>query len=223
MSSILAHISTHLSQIDSNLTAHHSLPNLAKCWCWSWGGGGGGRSNAAVCLFFFPCNVTDKCKICTFPFQKKINDSTLTQAVSSWLISDSNKDQFDSILTRLMSLIFMSDSTLTLVISVRVDSNLIHDSWVEHNPAQTSQTNQTTSWPVDHKHLEDHHTDLRLVADATRPRYTLITLHQSALIQILAILVRIKWSCCIAFESPGREEHFCHLCHICLSHSSQKL
>ena len=51
--------------------------------------------------------------------------------------TDSNDVQRDSTLTRLISLIFTADSTLTRLIWVRVESNLTHDSWVEHNPAQT--------------------------------------------------------------------------------------
>ena len=94
--------------------------------------GGGVRSNVVVGWFFI-CKVTDNCKILTFS-PKKIIDSTLTQTVSSWLNSDSNDDQRDSTLTRLISLIFTADSTLTRLIWVRVESNLTHDSWVEHNP-----------------------------------------------------------------------------------------
>ena len=92
------------------------------------------RSNVAV-GWIFPCKVTDNCKILTFS-PRKIIDSTLTQAVSSWLNSDSNDDQSDSTLTRLISLIFTADSTLTRLIWVRVESNLTHDSWVEHNPGK---------------------------------------------------------------------------------------
>ena len=96
------------------------------------GGGWGLRSNVAVSWFFL-CKVTDNCKILTFSPRKIIN-STLTQAVSSWLNSDSNDDQRDSTLTRLISLIFTTDSTLTRLIWVRVESNLTYDSWIEHNP-----------------------------------------------------------------------------------------
>ena len=120
---------SELSQIW--LTTHHILPpNLGKS-C-SPGGGGRVRSNVAVC-WSFPCKVTDNCEILTFS-PRKIIDSTLTQAVSSWLNSDSNDDQRDSTLTRLISLIFTADSTLTQLIWVRVESNLTHDWWVEHNP-----------------------------------------------------------------------------------------
>ena len=118
---------SELSQIW--LTTHHILPNLAKR-CLP--GGGGVRSNVAVGCFFL-CKTTDKCKILTFSRQK-ISDSALTQAVSSWLNSDSNGDQRDSTLTQIISLIFKADSTLTRLIWVRVESNLTHDSWVEHNP-----------------------------------------------------------------------------------------
>ena len=111
------------------LTSPHILPNLGKS-CWP--GGGGVRSNVAVGWFFL-CKVADNCKILTFSL-RKISDSTLTQAVSSWLNSDSNDDQRDSTLTRLISWIFTADSTLTRLIWVRVESNLTHDSWVEHNP-----------------------------------------------------------------------------------------
>ena len=116
---------SELSQIW--LTTHHIYLTIWQS-CWP-GGGGGVRSNVAVGL----CKVTDKCKISTF-FFRKISDSTLTQAVSSWLNSDSNDEQRDSTLTRLISLIFTADSTLTRLIWVRVESNLTHDSWVEHNP-----------------------------------------------------------------------------------------
>ena len=95
-------------------------------------GGGGVRSNVAVGWFLL-CKVTDNCKILTFSLRKIIH-STLTQAVFSWLNSDSNDDQRDLTLTRLISLIFTADSTLTRLIWVRVESNLTHDSWVEHNP-----------------------------------------------------------------------------------------
>ena len=95
--------------------------------------GGGLRPNVVV-GWSFPCKTTDKCKILTF-FFRKISASTLTQAVSSWLNSDSNDDQRDSTLTRLISFIFTTDSTLTRLIWVRVESNLTHDSWVQHNPA----------------------------------------------------------------------------------------
>ena len=94
---------SELSQIW--LTTHHILPNLRKSW---WPGGGGVRSNVAVGWFFL-CKVIDNCKIFTFSL-RKISDSTLTQAVSSWLNSDSNDDQRDSTLTRLISLIFTADS-----------------------------------------------------------------------------------------------------------------
>ena len=74
-----------------------------------------------------------QCKISTFSLKQNqwLNfDST----IFSWLNSDSNDDQRDSTLTRLMSLIFTADSTLTRLIWVRVESNLTHNSWVEHNP-----------------------------------------------------------------------------------------
>ena len=118
--------STHLSQ--SWVKAASRLIRFYLIWqsCWP---GGGVRSNVAVGL----CKVTDKCKISTF-FFKRISDSTLTQAVSSWLNPDSNDEQRDSTLTRLISLIFTADSTLTRLIWVRVESNLTHDSWVEYNP-----------------------------------------------------------------------------------------
>ena len=121
--------STHLSQTwvksDSRLITFYLICEKS---CWP----GGGRSNVAVDWFFL-CKVTDNCKILTFS-PRKIIDSTLTQAVSSWLNSDSNDDQRDSTLTRLISLISTADSTLIRLIWVRVQSNLTHDSWVEHNP-----------------------------------------------------------------------------------------
>ena len=124
--------STHLSQSwdksDSRLIKFYLIwENVVDR------GGGGLRSNVAVGWFFL-CKVTDNCNILTFS-PRKIIYSTLTQAVSSWLNSDSNDDQRDSTLTRLISLIFTADSTLTRLIWVRVESNLTHDSWVEHNPA----------------------------------------------------------------------------------------
>ena len=127
---------SELSQIW--LTTHHILPNLGKI-CWP--GGGGVRSNVAVDWFFL-CKVTDNCKILTFSL-RKICDSTLTQAVSSWLNSDSNDNQRDSTLTRLISWIFTADSTLTRLIWVRVESNLTHDSWLEHNPGHQSHAHQS--------------------------------------------------------------------------------
>ena len=60
--------------------------------------------------------------------------SNLTQAVSSWLNSDSNDDQRELPLTRLKSLIFTTDSTLTLLIWVRVESNLTHSSMSRAQP-----------------------------------------------------------------------------------------
>ena len=80
------------------------------------GGGGWVRSNVAI-GWFFPCYATDKCKILRF-LLRKISDSTLTQAVTSQLNSNSNNDQHDSTLTRLMSLIFKADWTLSRLILV---------------------------------------------------------------------------------------------------------
>ena len=122
--------STHLSQ--SWVKSDSRLIIFYLIWEKVVDRGGGVRSNVAVGWFFL-CNVTDNCKILTFSLQK-ISDSTLTQAVSSWLNSDSNDNQRDSTLTRLISWIFTADSTLTRLIWVRVESNLTHDSWVEHNP-----------------------------------------------------------------------------------------
>ena len=48
--------------------------------------------------------------------------STRLKRRSAWLNS-----------TRLISLIFTADSTMTRLIWVRLESNLTHDSWVEHN------------------------------------------------------------------------------------------
>ena len=114
------------SELSQIWLTNHILPNLGK------------SSNVAVGWFFL-CKVTDNCKILTFS-PRKIIDSTLTQAVSSWPNSDSNNDQRDSTLTRLISLIFTADSTLTRLIWVRVESNLTHDSWVEHNPDDNYET-----------------------------------------------------------------------------------
>ena len=57
---------------------------------------------------------------------------------------DSNDDQRDSTLTRLISLIFTADSILTRLIWVRVESKLTHDSWVEHYPAHNHFTLHVT-------------------------------------------------------------------------------
>ena len=121
---------SELSQIW--LTTHHILPDLGKS-CWR-GGGGAVECSCMYIGWFFLCKVADNCKILTFSPRKKNFDLTLTQAVSSWLNSDSNDDQRDSTLTRLISLLFTADSTLTRLIWVRVESNLTDDSWVEHNP-----------------------------------------------------------------------------------------
>ena len=102
------------------------------------------RSNVAIGWFFL-CKVTDNCKILTFS-PRKIIDSTLTQAISSWLNSDSNDYQRDSTLTRLISLIFTADSTLTRLTWVRVESNLTHDSWVEHNPGGRPPLGEILAW-----------------------------------------------------------------------------
>ena len=117
--------STHLSQswvkADSRLIAFYLIwPKVVDR------GGGGVRPNVVV-DWFFHCKTTDKCTILTFLF-RNISASTLTQAVSSWLNSDSNDDQRDSTLTRLISFIFTADLTLTRLIWVRVESNLTHDS-----------------------------------------------------------------------------------------------
>ena len=122
--------STHLSH--SWVTSDSRLITFYLIWEKVVDRGGGVRSNVAVGWFCL-CKVTYNCKILTFS-PRKIIDSTLTQAISSWLNSDSNDDQHDSTLTRLISLIFTADSTLTRLIWVRVESNLTHDSWVEHNP-----------------------------------------------------------------------------------------
>ena len=131
------------------LMTHHILPNLGKsCWL------GGMRSNVSVGWFFL-CKVTDNCKILTFSL-RKISDSTLTQAVSSWLNSDSNDNQRDSTLTRLISWIFTADSTLTRLIWVRVESHLTHGSWVEHNPDSESSLCglSTLSFKTNNKYTE---------------------------------------------------------------------
>ena len=111
---------SELSQIW--LTTHHILPNWGKS-CWA---GAGGGSNVAVGWFFL-CKVTDNCKILTFSL-RKISDSALTQVVSSWLNSDSNDNQRDSTLTRLI-LDFHgrldSDSTHLSQSRVKFDSRLM--------------------------------------------------------------------------------------------------
>ena len=135
--------STHLSQrwvkSDSRLITFYLIWEKVA----DRGGGGGVRSNVAVGWFFL-CKVTDNCKILTFSL-RKISDSTLIQAVSSWLNSDSNDNQRDSTLTRLISWIFTDESTLTRLIWVRDESNLTHDSWVEHNPGRGHPRSQTAS------------------------------------------------------------------------------
>ena len=115
------------------LTTHDTLPNLTKTCC-PRGGGGGLRSNVSA-DWFFPCYTTNKRKILTFYLQiiYWLNfDSSSFQLAQLWL----KRYQRDSTLTRLISLIFTVDSTLTRLIWVRVESNLTHDSWVEHNPGR---------------------------------------------------------------------------------------
>ena len=65
-----------------------------------------------------------------------------------WLISEGP----DSTLTRLDILFFQADSTLTGLIWVRVESDLTHDSWVEHNPGFYHARNNETS-PI---HVSTH-------------------------------------------------------------------
>ena len=134
--------STHLSQ--SWVKSDSRLITFYLIWEKVVDRGGGVRSNVAVGWFFL-CKVTDNCKILTFS-PRKIIDSTLTQAISSWLNSDSNDYQRDSTLTRLISLIFTADSTLTRLIWVRVESNLTHDSWVEHNPGGRPPLGEILAW-----------------------------------------------------------------------------
>ena len=124
--------SNHLSQ--SWVKSDSQLITFYLIWKKKVVDGGGGGAVECSCRLVHFCKVIDNCKILTFSL-RKISDSTLTQAVSSWLNSDSNDDQRDSTLTRLISLIFTADSTLTRLIWVRVVSNLTHDSWVGHNPA----------------------------------------------------------------------------------------
>ena len=113
--------STHLSRSwvksDSQLITFYLIwPEIVDRGC-----GKAVQSNVAV-DWFFPCNPTDECKIITF-YHQTIHDSTFTSAVSSWLNSDSNDGQRDSTPTRLISLIFTSDSTLTRLIWVGVKHN----------------------------------------------------------------------------------------------------
>ena len=108
---------THLSQGWDNYDSR--LITFDLIWPKLVDGGGGGRLNVAV-GWFLCCNATGKCEISTFSLQKKISDSTLAQAVSRWHNSDSNDNQ--------------RNSTLAQLIWVRVESNLTHDLWVEHNP-----------------------------------------------------------------------------------------
>ena len=123
-----SHLSQSLVKSDSRLITFYLI------WEKVVDRGGGGAVECSCRLVHF-CKVTDNCKILTFSL-RKISDSTLTQAVSSWLNSDSNDGQRDSTLTQLIFLIFTADSTLTRLIWVRVESNLTHDSWVEHNPGE---------------------------------------------------------------------------------------
>ena len=79
---------------------------------------------------FFFCKATYKCKVLTFSLQK-----------NQWLNFDSSSIQFSQLWLK-WSAGFVSDSftslnifTLTRLIWVRIESNLTHDSRVEHNPA----------------------------------------------------------------------------------------
>ena len=101
---------------DADISGHGHFVNATFYLIWPnvVYGRGGVRSNVAVGCFFL-CKSTDKCKILTFSLQKS-SDSALTQAVSSWLNSDSNGDQawFDS------------DSTHILDFHGRLISNSTH-------------------------------------------------------------------------------------------------
>ena len=103
------------------------------------------REGGAVecsCRLVLPHNATDKCKILTFSLPK-----------NQWLNFDSSSIQLTQLWLKLQSAWFDSDSTHILefhgllnsvareiharrrLIWVRVESNLTHESWVEHNPA----------------------------------------------------------------------------------------
>ena len=132
--------STHLSQswvvmrIKSELnqswpTTHHILPSWAKS-CWPWGVGG-----RMWLDWFFPCNTKDWRKMLAFSRHRRISNSTLTQAVSTWLNSDSNDDQRDT--TRLDAYPGFSRPTHLWLGSFKSESN---QTWLttQHNPAQRS-------------------------------------------------------------------------------------
>ena len=63
-----------------------------------------------------------------FSSEKSVTQLWLKQYLFSWFISDSNDDRHDSTLTRLISLIFTADSTLTRLIWVRVETRVKFDS-----------------------------------------------------------------------------------------------
>ena len=86
-------------------------------------------------LFFFSRNLQlfaiceicncNYCKILTFSL-RKIGDSTLTQAVSSWLNFDSNSIQLTQLWLKWQSAWFDSDSTHILDFHGRLDSDSTH-------------------------------------------------------------------------------------------------
>ena len=95
--------------------------------------------NPVVVGCFFPGNVADKCKILTFSLQKNqwLNvDSSSIQLIHLWLKWRSA--WFDSDSTHIPDFHGRLNSDLTHLIWVRVESNLTHDSWVEHNPGNNS-------------------------------------------------------------------------------------
>ena len=121
----------NLSQIW--LTTHHILPNLAKS-CWP---GEGVRLNVVVGCFF-PGNVTDKWQnLNVFSSEKSVTQHWLRQ-----YSVDSSLTQMTIGMIRLWldSYPWFSRPTQLWLDSlwVRVESNLTHDSWVEHIPASDS-------------------------------------------------------------------------------------
>ena len=67
-----------------------------------------------------------------------LNSIQLTQLWLKWRSAWLN--------SRLIFLVFTADSTMTRLIWVRVESNLIHDSWVGHNPGSHCQANVEVSF-----------------------------------------------------------------------------
>ena len=71
-------------------------------------------SNVAVC-WFFPCNATVQ-NLNVFASENSVIQLRLKQHPVDSTRYDSNDDERDSTLTRLISLIFTADSTLTQLI-----------------------------------------------------------------------------------------------------------